>query len=93
MLSIKKKCTTREWRVKFYLSDMRAAAQETTPQIALEKLFQSGRGEGQYICGFGKEGVHATKHIFKSFCWSHEASAGLMKLLLVMRNSCHHEGI
>ena len=62
---------------------MRAAAQETTPQIALEKLFQTGRGEGQYICDFGKGGIHAIKHIYflESFPRSHEASASHEKQL------------
>ena len=52
-----------------------------------EKLLQRGRGKSQYICDFGKGGIHATKHIFFQ-----KVSAGLMKLLLVTRNSHHHGG-
>ena len=40
---------------------------------------------GQYICDFGEVGIHVIKLIFL------QISASLMKLLLVMRNSCHHE--
>ena len=35
-----------------------------------EKLFQRDRGKRQYICDFGKGGVHAIKHkhFGESFC-------------------------
>ena len=46
-----------------------------------------GRLEGQYTCDFGEAGVHALQHIFLQ-----NVSASLMKLLLIMRSSCHHEG-
>ena len=29
-----------------------------------EKLLERGREEGQHICDFSGDGVHATKHIF-----------------------------
>ena len=29
-----------------------------------KKLLQRGRGEGQYLCDFGKREIHAVKHIF-----------------------------
>ena len=29
-----------------------------------EKLFQRGMGDGQYICDFGKWGIHAIQRIF-----------------------------
>ena len=40
----------------------------------------------KYIYDFGEGGIHSIKHIFFQ-----KVSAGLIKLLLVMRNS-HHEG-
>ena len=68
---------------------MRTAAQETAPQIALRNCFKEtgGRG-GQYICDFGKGGVHAIKHVYflESFCWSHEASASHEKQLSTMKD-------
>ena len=67
---------------------MRTAAQETAPQIALRNCSkEAGEKEGQYMCDYGEGGVHAAKLIF---LW--KVSPGLMKLLLVMRNSHHHEG-
>ena len=57
---------------------MRTAAQETALQIVLRNCFKDMQGRGgQYICDFGKGGVHAIKHIYflESFRWSHEASA------------------
>ena len=55
-----------------------------------EKLLQRGKGEGQRVRDFSKGGIHAVMHIFfgRKFL---EVSTGLMKLLLVMRNNCHHE--
>ena len=49
---------------------MRTVARETAFQIALRKLLQRGRGEGQYICDFGEGGVHAIKYIYftDGFC-------------------------
>ena len=45
------------------------SARDSTPG-SFEKLLQRGRGEGQYICDFGKGGVLAIKHVFFSegFC-------------------------
>ena len=42
---------------------MRTAAQETAAQIAL-KLLQSGRGGGQYTCGFGEGVVNRIENVF-----------------------------
>lgn len=40
---------------------MRTEAQDTAPQIALTNC--SKEGEGQYLCDFGGERVHAIEHI------------------------------
>ena len=58
----------------FILGKMRNAAQEAAPDSS-EKLLQSGRWEGQYICGFGEGGICAVKHIIFQ-----KASAILVKL-------------
>ena len=60
---------------------MRTAAWETAPQIALRNNSKEVRGKGQYICDFGKGGVHAIKlvHFLNSFFWSHESSANHKK--------------
>ena len=39
------------------------------------------------MCDFGEGGMHAIKHVFS------QVSTGLVKLLLVTRNSRHHEGV
>ena len=39
-----------------------------------EKLLQRSRGEGQYMCDFGKEEVHAIKHIYIYFLQKVSAS-------------------
>ena len=65
---------------------MRSAARETAAQTALRDC--SKEAGGWTICmWFWEGGVHAAKLIF---LW--KVSPGLMKLLLVMRNSHHHEG-
>ena len=69
---------------------MRTAAQETDSSDSSERLFPRPRGKGHIYYDFGKGGIHAVMHIFfgRKFL---EVSTGLMKLLLVMRNNCHHE--
>ena len=42
----------------------------------LEKLFQRGTGEGQYICDFDKwDYMQLSTYLFQNSCWSCEASA------------------
>ena len=66
---------------------MRTAAQEMAPQSA-EKLFQRGKKQRSVSNAILlKAGIHSIRHIF-----SQKVSTSLMKLLLVMRNSCRHEG-
>ena len=62
---------------------MKTAAWEPAPQIVLRNCPKEVAGKGQYICNFGKGGVHAIKHIFfvDSFCWFHEAFASHEKQL------------
>ena len=75
-----KKCTMWELWVKFYLQQYEDWIQGDSTSDSSEKLFQKGRGKGQYICDFGKGGVHASKHVFcrkfllvsRSFCQSQE---------------------
>ena len=43
---------------------MRTEAQDTAPQIALTNC--SKEGEGQYLCDFGGERVHAIEHVSRS---------------------------
>ena len=63
--------------MKFYLGPiggLQPGRQSTSDSS--EKLFQRDRGKRQYICDFGKGGVHAINHIlFVENFWSHEASA------------------
>ena len=62
---------------------MRTAVWEGSHSDSSERLLQRGRGEGQYMCDFGEERVHAIKHIFFFFS---------RKFLLVTRSSRHREG-
>ena len=48
-----KKCTMWKLLVNFYLGQ---DEDYTVGDSTLEKLLQRGRGEGEYICDFGKEG-------------------------------------
>ena len=44
---------------------MRTAAQEPDPQIALRNCSKEAGGKvSQYICAFGKGGIHGIKHVF-----------------------------
>ena len=61
----------------------RIAAQETASRIAPKR--QEEKGSIYMI--FAEGGIHVIKHIF-----SQNVSTSLMKLLLVKRNSHHHEG-
>ena len=80
-----KKCTTREvWSVFGAIWGVPPRRQQ------LRQLWETApkrQGDGQSVCDFGEGGVHGVKHIF---LW--KVSPGLMKLLLVMRNSRHREG-
>lgn len=70
--------------VKFYLGQNRRAAWETAPERALRDCSQRQVGRSIHP---GEGRVHAIKHMFLK-----DVSAGLVKLLLVTRNSRHHEG-
>ena len=66
---------------------MRTEVQETAPQIPLRNCSTEARGKGQYVCDFSNGGSTCNQaHIF------HKVSTSLVKLLLVTRNSHHHEG-
>ena len=54
---------------------------------ALRNCPKEAGGRPVYISDFCEGGVHAIKHTFFQ-----KVSAGLIKLLLVMKNSQHHEG-
>ena len=65
----------------FYLRQYDNESLEDSTSDSSEKLFQRRRGKGQYVCDFGKGGVHALRHVFFgrklllvlwSFCWSWE---------------------
>ena len=80
-LLTEKRCTTWELWVKFYLGQMKTAAQEAASQRALRDCSKAAVGESQYI-RFGQRG--------SSIPWSTHFTKGF---LLVMRVWCHHEGI
>lgn len=65
LVNLKKKNAQHEnCKLSFIRGKMNTAVWEIALQIA-EKLFQrAGRGEGQYICDFSEEGLHAIKQIF-----------------------------
>ena len=73
----KKNAQHESCELSFIWGNIRTAAWETAPPIALRN-FQRGTGKRQYILDFGKKGAHAIKHIFfiESFCWRYETSAG-----------------
>ena len=81
------KCTTQELQAEFYLGHKEDCSLEDSTSDSSEKLLQRGREKDQYICDFGEGGIRALRHIF-----SQKVSTSLMKLRLVTRNSCHHEG-
>ena len=58
-----KKCTMWGFQVKFYLGQNEYCSPGDSTPCCSEKLFQRGKGKGQYICDFGKGRVHAIKHI------------------------------
>ena len=78
-----KKCTTWELQVKFYLGQNEKCSPGDSTSDSSEKLLQSGRWEGQYICGFGEGRICATKHIVFQ-----KVSAILVKL-----STSHHEAV
>ena len=76
------------FHLSFIWSKIRTEAQETAPHIALRNCSKEAEmGKGQYTCDFGEGGIRAVKHI----CFQ-KVSASLVKLVLVTRNSHHHEG-
>ena len=50
--------------LSFIGGEMRTAAWETAPQIAVRDHSKETVGEGQYVCDFGDGRVHAIKHKF-----------------------------
>ena len=77
--------------LSFICGKMRTTAQETAAQIALRNCSKViGKTDRLYVILV--KGESSTYFFIESFCCSREASAGLVKLLLVMRNSRHHEG-
>ena len=64
-------------RVKFYLGQYEDYSPGDKISDSSEKLVQRGSREGQHICDFGKEEVHAIKYMcfVENFCWAYEASA------------------
>ena len=60
----------------FYLGQSQDYSPGDIISDSSEKLLQRGRREGQYICDFGEEGVHAIKHIF----FLQKVSASLVKV-------------
>ena len=65
---------------------MKTAAWETAPQLALRNFFKEAGRKVQHVCDFCEGGICAIKHIFFQ-----KVSPSLVKLLLIMRNSHHHE--
>ena len=61
--------------IKFYLGQNEDCSLGDSTSDSSEKLLQRGSGKGLYICDFGEEGIHATKHMFFQ-----KFSASLMKL-------------
>ena len=70
-----KKCTVSELQVKFYLGQNEDCSPGDSTSNSSERLLQRGRGERQYICDFGKGGIHAIRHRFFQ-----KVSAHLVKL-------------
>ena len=60
----------------FIWGKMKTLAQETAFQIALRNCSQEVRGKGQYICDFGKGGVHEIKHVYLK-----KVSASLLEVI------------
>ena len=64
-----KSCTTGELLFKFSLGQNR---DQIVPD-STEKLFQSDRRDGRYVCDFGEGGVHAIRHLhLQKFSASHK---------------------
>ena len=78
---LKKRCTTWELQVKFYLGQSEDCSLGGSISDSSERLLQSGSGESQYI-RFWWRG--------SSMPWSTQF---IKDFLLVMRIWCHYEGI
>ena len=63
-------------RVKFYLRQKQDYSLGDSTSDSSKKLFQRGRGHGQYMCDFGEGGAHEIRDIVFFF---------LRRFLLVMR--------
>ena len=66
---------------------MSTAVLEVAPQIALRNCSKEAVRKRHYVCDSHEGGVHTVKHIFFQ-----KVPASLMKILLLMKNSCQHEG-
>ena len=80
-MSTKKRCTTWELQVKFYLGQSEDCSLGGSISDSSERLLQSGSGESQYI-RFWWRG--------RSVPWSAQF---IKDFLLVVRIWCHYEGI
>ena len=74
------------WKLqaKIYLRQNKDYSLGDSTSDSSEKLLQRSRWEDWYLWDFVEGGIHAVKHIFFQ-----KVYASFMKLLLVMRNSCH----
>ena len=84
-LSTKENAHRESCQLSFMWDSMRIVPWETAPQLALRNCSKEA-GERESVCDFGKGGLHAIKYIV---LW--KISAGLLQLLLDVRNSHHHE--
>ena len=58
-------------RVKFYLRQKKDYSLGDSTSDSSKKLFQRGRGDGQYMCDFGEGGAHEIRDIVCLFvCFS-----------------------
>ena len=71
-------------KLSFIRGKMSTAARETAPQIALRNCSKENGGKDKWFWWMGSTCNHA--------CFFQKGSDSLVKLLLVMRNSPHHEG-
>ena len=67
VLTLKKNAECESCELCFIWGKMRTAAWENNTSGSSKKLFQRGRGKGQYTGEFGEVGVHALDHFF-FFC-------------------------
>ena len=57
-------------QVMFYLGQNEDCSLGDSASDNAEKLLQRGKGEGQYVCGFGEGRIYAIKYLFfaEGFC-------------------------